>query len=198
MIIWINGAFGSGKTNTAYELERRMPHAFVYDPEEVGFFIRDNIPKELKNGDFQEFPMWRDFNYEMLKYMSNSYSGVIIVPMTITDSQYFNEIVGRLRLDRIEVKHFSLMASKETLIKRLRKRGDGVNSWPAQQIERCVTELKQPLFGEHISTDEMNISQVVEHIANACGITLTPDNRSWLIRKKDAFMIWLKHIRLFA
>lgn len=40
MIIWINGAFGSGKTNTAYELKRRIPNAFVYDPEEAGFLVR--------------------------------------------------------------------------------------------------------------------------------------------------------------
>lgn len=36
MIIWINGAFGSGKTQTAYELCRRMRGAYVYDPENAG------------------------------------------------------------------------------------------------------------------------------------------------------------------
>ena len=36
MIIWINGAFGSGKTNVAYELNRRIESSYVYDPEEIG------------------------------------------------------------------------------------------------------------------------------------------------------------------
>ncbi|HBD65376.1 MAG TPA: tunicamycin resistance protein, partial [Clostridiales bacterium] len=44
MIIWINGAFGSGKTQTANELHRRIKNSYVYDPENIGFFIRDNIP----------------------------------------------------------------------------------------------------------------------------------------------------------
>ncbi|MEI3604813.1 hypothetical protein SPD48_03840 [Pseudogracilibacillus sp. SE30717A] len=47
MIIWVNGAFGSGKTQTAYELHRRISNSFVYDPEIIGFFIGKNIPKEL-------------------------------------------------------------------------------------------------------------------------------------------------------
>lgn len=44
MIIWLNGAFGAGKTQTAYELRRRLPGSYVYDPENAGFFIRDNLP----------------------------------------------------------------------------------------------------------------------------------------------------------
>ena len=32
MIIWLNGAFGAGKTQTAWELRRRMADAYVYDP----------------------------------------------------------------------------------------------------------------------------------------------------------------------
>ena len=40
MIIWINGAFGSGKTQTAFELHRRIPNLYVYDPENIGSFIK--------------------------------------------------------------------------------------------------------------------------------------------------------------
>ncbi|MBQ9717880.1 MAG: tunicamycin resistance protein, partial [Clostridia bacterium] len=38
MILWINGTFGSGKTQTAAELHRRIPDSFVYDPENVGYW----------------------------------------------------------------------------------------------------------------------------------------------------------------
>lgn len=30
MIIWLNGAFGSGKTQTAYELHRRLRNSYIY------------------------------------------------------------------------------------------------------------------------------------------------------------------------
>lgn len=61
MIIWVNGAFGSGKTQAAYELHRRIPNSYVYDPENAGYFIRDNLPADVKRGDFQHYPMWREF-----------------------------------------------------------------------------------------------------------------------------------------
>lgn len=47
MILWINGAFGSGKTQTAYELNKRIPNSFVFDPEETGFFLRSNLPESI-------------------------------------------------------------------------------------------------------------------------------------------------------
>ena len=39
MIIWINGAFGSGKTQVAHELKRRLENSFIYDPEQIGYFF---------------------------------------------------------------------------------------------------------------------------------------------------------------
>jgi hypothetical protein len=39
MIIWINGAFGAGKTTLAEELQRRLPEAMPFDPEYVGYTL---------------------------------------------------------------------------------------------------------------------------------------------------------------
>lgn len=195
MIIWINGAFGAGKTQTAFELHRRLPNSFVYDPENVGFYIRSNIPNELNKGDFQNYTMWREFNFSMLKYISKEYNGIIIVPMTIVNPQYFNEIIENLRNDGIEVKHFVLRASKETLLKRLKSRGDGKNSWPAQQIDRCLEGLSNEIFKKHIDTDNLSIEQVVHEIALQSNINLLPDNRTKIRKLYDRVMIKLKHIR---
>lgn len=51
MIVWINGAFGSGKTTLVAEPHRRLPDALVYDPEQIGFVLRGIV--EVPNGDFQ-------------------------------------------------------------------------------------------------------------------------------------------------
>ena len=40
MIVWLNGAFGAGKTSTAKELLQLLPNARLYDPEHVGFLLR--------------------------------------------------------------------------------------------------------------------------------------------------------------
>lgn len=196
MIIWINGAFGSGKTNVAYELSRRIENSYVYDPEEIGYFIQKNIPEKLKLNDFQEFFMWRQINYEILKYISDYYDGIIIVPMTIVNDAYYKEIIGRLRQENIEVRHFTLRAKKETLLKRLKKRGDGKNSWPVKQIDRCIAALDNPMFKEHINTDNMSIYQVVDYIGNLCNIELLPDNRNWIQKKMYKLEIFFRHIRI--
>ncbi|QOR65072.1 AAA family ATPase [Cytobacillus suaedae] len=194
MIIWVNGAFGAGKTQTAYELHRRIPNSCIYDPENIGFFINKNIPKEIQNEDFQDYPIWRELNYTMLKHIDSEYKGVIIVPMTIVNPEYFKEIVIKLRNKGITVKHFVLWASKDTLEKRLRSRGESKNSWAANQIDRCMRGLNDDIFQQRIDTNRMTIDNVVETIASEAGITLLPDNRNIIKKKFDRIRTQLKQI----
>ncbi|MEP7025229.1 MAG: hypothetical protein ABJB47_15815 [Actinomycetota bacterium] len=39
MIIWLNGAFGAGKTTTATLLSELVPASRVFDPETVGYML---------------------------------------------------------------------------------------------------------------------------------------------------------------
>lgn len=55
MIIWINGAFGSGKTTVAEILHSKIEHSYLYDPENIGDFLRHNLPQEIQKADFQEY-----------------------------------------------------------------------------------------------------------------------------------------------
>ncbi len=185
MIIWINGAFGTGKSTTAERLHRRLPNSFVYDPEEAGYFIRKNIPAELHQSDFQDHIMWREINLSMLSRMARGYSGTIIAPMTLVNPAYFEELVGGLRASGIEVRHFALLAERETLLQRLNSRGDGADSWSAHQIDRCLAALTQERFGEHIRTDDSTPEQVVEHIAAACGLELETVDQNGLHKREE-------------
>jgi len=199
MIIWINGAFGAGKTQAAFELHRRIENSFVYDPENLGFFISKNIPSSIKNkGDFQDYEVWRGLNFSLINYIEKNYEGVIIIPMTIVNPKYFNEIVGSLRSQGVIVKHYALMASKETLLKRLKSRGDGANSWPAQQIDRCLKGLSNEDFQSFINTENMSITDIVEKIAIMSEVNLLPDDRGRLKKKINYLRTQLKHIRLFS
>ena len=58
MLVWINGAFGAGKTQTAFELHRRLPDSHVADPELIGYGIHRMLPPAARN-DFQDRPQWR-------------------------------------------------------------------------------------------------------------------------------------------
>ncbi|NYF26130.1 AAA family ATPase [Sporosarcina sp. JAI121] len=195
MIIWINGAFGSGKTQASYELKRRIPNSLVYDPENIGFFINRNIPKEIRKGDFQDYSIWRELNYITLKYIDSEYDGVIIVPMTLVNPQYFEEIVGKLRDDGVIVNHFVLWASKGTLQKRLRSRGERKNSWGEKQIERCIQGLSKNIFKHRIETDKLTVESVVETIASMLDIQLLDDNRNKFKKRLDRIKTQIKQIR---
>ncbi|MCL6604584.1 MAG: AAA family ATPase [Paenibacillus sp.] len=195
MILWINGAFGSGKTTISYELNRRISNSFVYDPENVGYFIRKNTPKQILKKDFQDHDIWREINFSVLQTISNEFSGIVIVPMTIVNPHYFKEIIDRLRSNGIEVKHFTLLASRETLLKRLRSRGNNKNSWPAKQIDRCTNSLSQDIFKTHIHTDELSPEEIINRIASECNLKLKPDNRGIIKKKIDRLITQIKHIR---
>lgn len=194
MIIWLNGAFGAGKTQTAYELHRRLKGSYVYDPENAGYFIRNNIPSEIGKEDFQDHFMWRSFNFELLDHIASRFEGDIIVPMTITNPEYYDEIVGRLSR-KYEVRHFILWAAKKTLLKRLASRLEGRKSWGAQQIDRCLDAFEKDIVECKIYTDDLNIDQVVDKIAELSGITLMEDRRNGFRKQVDRFVMQYKHIR---
>lgn len=167
MIIWLNGCFGVGKTETANILHLLLENSHVYDPEQIGAFLWDNFPESLKRkGDFQDIDMWRLFNYEYIKYMYYNYDGHIIIPMTIVNSDYYNEIIGKLQNDGIEIHHFILMASKETIIERLIHRGEERNSWAEQQIDRCLNAFAESICGEKIDTTKFSACEVAKNICN--------------------------------
>ncbi|MFF3150967.1 ATP/GTP-binding protein, partial [Streptomyces sp. NPDC057927] len=56
MIVWINGAFGAGKTSTARELIDLIPNSTLFDPEVIGGELAHLLPaKRLAEvGDFQD------------------------------------------------------------------------------------------------------------------------------------------------
>lgn len=167
MILWINGAFGSGKSSIAEELNKRIDKSFLYDPEQVGYFLWDNFPDELKRkGNFQHIDIWREFNYKILKYLNNNYDGTVIVPMTIYTKQYYDEIVGNLIKDGIAVKHIILSASKQTIIDRLINRGEEENSWAEQHIDKCLSAFQHEITQIKIPTDERKIDNITQDILN--------------------------------
>ncbi|RXZ78670.1 tunicamycin resistance protein [Paenibacillaceae bacterium] len=195
MIIWINGAFGAGKTTCAFELHRRLPNSFVYDPENFGYFLNTNVPKTIRESDFQNFPQWRLFNYEILKLLSQKYHGTIIVPMTITNKQYYDEVIGRLTKEGIHIKHFIIYAQKETLVKRLNKRLEFGESWGKQRIGMCINAFNQDICEQKIHTDDMSVDSVVSTIADLANIVLPADNRSALKKWFDRILTVLRHVR---
>jgi hypothetical protein len=208
MLIWLNGPFGGGKTQTAHELSRRLPGSAVCDPEHAGFGLRRMLPPSLR-ADFQDLKSWRTGVVEVLDLALHNHDAPILVPMTVINPTYFEETVGQLRSKGHEVHHFSLLARRETVLKRLRERGFGHalklvagknttlvrNSWAVSKLDDCLTALQDTRFATHLWTDDLSIPEVATHIAKTAGIPLTPNTdsplRGYLRRKWTS----LKHIR---
>ena len=165
MIVWINGAFGAGKTSVAECLCKKIAPAHLYDPEQVGYFLWDNVPPEMsRRGNFQHIPLWRQFNYQILKYISDSYQGLIVVPMTVYLRPYYDEIVGGLEQAGVEICHLILSASRQTILDRLAQRGEGADSWAAQHIGHCLRAFEQEIPGEKVDTEGKAIEEIADEI----------------------------------
>ena len=155
MIIWINGSFGAGKTTVSEILKEKIENSVTHNPEEVGGFLARTMP--MKKNCFQDYELWRIINFEIIKYLNTEYNKVI-VPMTVTNKQYYNEIVGRLKSECIDVKDFILIASKDNLIKRLDGRKDSTE-WAYNQLDRCVEAFQSDFDGHKIDTDNKSADE---------------------------------------
>jgi hypothetical protein len=208
MLIWLNGPFGGGKTQTAYELHRRLPRSVVCDPEHVGFGLHRTLPPALR-GDFQDLAAWRAGVVEVLDLALRKQGGTVLVPMTVVDARYFDETVGRLRVMGHDVRHFALLAEREIVLHRLRERALGHvvgaalgrvqlrrESFAVRRLDDCLGRLRSPRFAEHVRTDSIGVSEVAEHIARMAGLDLLPDTDSAVRRRLRRAVVGLRHVRL--
>ncbi|MFF5919070.1 AAA family ATPase [Streptomyces flavochromogenes] len=201
MLLWINGPFGGGKTQTAYELRRRLPGGVVCDPEHIGFGLHRTLPPALR-GDFQDLRAWRQGVHEVLDLALRRYGhGPVIVPMTLTDPAYFAEIVGRLRADHgaDRVRHVALLAERETVLGRLAERGLGrglkPESFAVAKLDECLGRLAGPEFAHHLRTDRLTVPEVADRVAELAGLRPEPNTDGPLRHRLRRLRVGLSHIR---
>jgi hypothetical protein len=199
VLVWINGPFGGGKTATAFELQRRVPGSVVCDPEHLGFGLRRMLPPSLRT-DFQTFRAWRSGVREVLDLAARNHPGPVIVPMTLIDPGYFAEIIGRLRDDRHDVRHFALLADRATVLGRLNRRGFGFGlkreGWAVARLDDCLARLREPEFAEHLQTDQRTVPQVADEIARIAALPTRPDTDGRLRGSLRRYATTLRNVRL--
>jgi AAA domain len=145
MIVWINGAFGAGKTTLSEELERRVPDAMMFDPEYVGSILRRWVPP-AESGDFQDIPAWRTLTAEFALTLRADYQRPLIVPMTLVNPVYQEEIFGRLRKAGERIVHVFLEVPAEELHRRIDAQvltddpefNAAASAFRHRNVERCV------------------------------------------------------------
>ncbi len=169
MIIFINGAFGVGKTTLAELLVARIENSLLFDAEEVGVFLGHVVRPIVTFDDFQDLPMWRRLTIETAKLLKLTYSRTLVIPMTIWYQPYFEEVMSGLRQFEAELYHFCLTASAETIAARLRQRNylPETHAFCYAHIEPCVTAFQSPLFAQQLDAEEKSPSELAEVILTA-------------------------------
>ncbi len=145
--------------------------------------------------DFQDHPVWREFTFQSLRYVAENFAGAIIVPMTVVNPLYYEQTVEALRKEGFQVHHFTLLASCKTVLCRLRRRGDGTNSWGAHQLDRCLKSLSDERFSIHLNTEGKAIEAVAEEIAHYAGLDLKPPTWHPFLRPLKRMIVQVRHVR---
>lgn len=166
MIIFLNGSFGVGKTTAAELLVSRLPNSLLYDPEEVGYFLRKIVRPIETFEDFQDLPMWRTLVVTTARLLKQTYGRTLVMPQTIWYRPYFDEIMDGLRQCEPDFYHFCLTASAETIHRRLsnREHTPEARIWIEQRIQRCVSAFESPAFAVQIATDDKTPEAIVDEI----------------------------------
>lgn len=153
MIYWLNGAYGVGKTTVAKALQPLLRNAHIFDPELIGDGIRDNYPESLFRETYEEYPLWLETNYALLKDLQARYDGDIIAPMTLLREASYAAVIQRLRNEGVPVKYIYLDADEATLRHRLIDLGrEKPDSWCVGHIPVCLAAQKGDAHAVHVNT----------------------------------------------
>ncbi|WP_030417580.1 NUDIX domain-containing protein [Streptomyces sp. SCSIO 75703] len=196
MIVWVNGAFGAGKTTTARELIDLIPHSTLFDPEVIGAALTHLLPpKRLAEvGDFQDLPVWRRLVIDTAAAMLAEFGGTLVVPMTLLRQEYRDEIFGGLAARRIAVRHVLLAPAETILRERIARREvppdvpdaeSGVRQWSYDHIEPYRAALASWLTADAHPVDTSGLTpyeaavRIADAVATgtvpACDIVQTPE-----------------------
>lgn len=118
MIVWIDGAFGVGKTTTAQLIVGRSIKWRLFDPEDVGHMLVANL-KDLDFADFQDLAPWRSLVPRVAHEISTLTGESLLIVQTVLVAEHWDELqrgfagVGR------NVFHVVLDAGPDTLRSRI-------------------------------------------------------------------------------
>ncbi len=176
MIVFLNGPFGIGKTTAAHLLVERLPHTMLYDPEEVGTFVRRLVSPVEQRRDYQDHAFWRALCVEVARLLRETYCRTLVVPMAVWRRDYFESITEGLRGVDPELVCLRLTASEEVLRRRIlgRPDADGPHAWCLEHLHVGLAASCDPFFGLETPTDDHTPEEVVDAIVNALPKVVRP------------------------
>ena len=140
MIVWLNGAFGVGKTTTARALVALSPRLRLFDPEWVGYLLRANLG-DHEFTDFQQLPPWRTPVPKVAAEVAGVTGQDLVAVQTVLDARYWAELHAGMTSLGQPVTHVLLDATADVLHARIDADPDGVDirGWRHEHVGRYAT-----------------------------------------------------------
>ena len=118
MLIWLNGAFGVGKTTTAAAMVERTDGLRLFDPEWVGYMLRANLG-DVEHDDFQALSPWRSLVPQVAHQIADFTASDLLAVQTVLVESYWAELASGFAQLHIEVRHVLLECDDAVLRDRI-------------------------------------------------------------------------------
>lgn len=105
---------------------------------------------DSRTEDFQNFPMWRQHVVLFAKNIVQQFGKDLIIPMTLVNPEYVEEIHKSLKEDKTNFFHFFLNINETILRKRITEqvmvasdpqRDQEIRQWRLDQVSRCLAAI---------------------------------------------------------
>ena len=164
MILFLNGAFGIGKTTVARALVARLPGSLLFDPEITGILLQRSARLlGYRVEDFQDLRAWRRLTVIGLR-LARLWSANIIVPMAFSNPASLEEIRQAVENFEPRVYHFCLVAPTEVVQMRLKRRGADPDKqkWEYRRASECCAAHVSDIFATHITAVDRTPDELAE------------------------------------
>ncbi|MFA7764799.1 AAA family ATPase [Streptomyces sp. NRRL S-448] len=169
MIVWINGAFGAGKSTLAAGLHTALSQSVLADPEDIGALLRQSMAGHYQQlRDYQDYPAWRRLTVHLITELHQLAGGPVIVPMTVLNQAYARDMFTPLSRLSTAFHHLVLHADPGPLTARINTSLEYPGDGPRSEAVRSHRRRRTPDY-EHAATAWLH---TVAHVIDTS--TLTP------------------------
>jgi len=164
MLLWLNGAFGVGKSTTAQLIVKRDARWRIFDPEQVGYMLRANLSDQSFGDDFQHLPTWRRLVPVVAAAIRDQTGQDLVVVQTVLRSDYWTELEQGARSQDLKVFHVLLDADVTSLRQRIETSDDQTaRLWRLDHLDRYASSRQWLVDMADVVVDTTDASP--DHVA---------------------------------